>query len=84
MRKEWGVLSCRDVTERASEYLDGDLPRWQRLRVRLHLFICRDCRRYVRQLRAVVDALRRLPSTTVSDETVRSLFESINRSEQKD
>jgi hypothetical protein len=42
------MLSCREVTERASDYLDRALPLRQRLAVRLHLFMCQHCRRYLR------------------------------------
>jgi anti-sigma factor RsiW len=53
------LISCRDVAERASEYLDQELTWRSRLQVRLHLFVCQDCRRYVDQLRATTALLRR-------------------------
>jgi anti-sigma factor RsiW len=56
------MLSCKDVTRRASAYLDGDLGRWERLRLLAHLAICRGCRRYLDQLRITVALLPRLPS----------------------
>jgi anti-sigma factor RsiW len=55
------MLSCKDVTRRASAYLDGDLGSWERLRLRAHLAICKGCRRYLDQLRTTVALLRRLP-----------------------
>ncbi len=45
------MLRCRDVTERASELLDGDLPLRERLALRLHLAMCSMCRAYLDQLR---------------------------------
>lgn len=71
------MLSCREVTERASDYLDRALPLWQRLAVRLHLFMCQHCRRYLRQLRAVVTALGRMPELEVSEEMVRRQVEAL-------
>ncbi|MDO3386978.1 zf-HC2 domain-containing protein [Gilvimarinus sp. SDUM040013] len=43
------MLKCKDVSQRASEYLDGaDRPlKWQ---MRLHLAMCSNCRRFVRHL----------------------------------
>ena len=45
------MLRCRDLTERASELLDGDLPLRGRLALRFHLALCGMCRRYMDQLR---------------------------------
>ena len=49
-RRETGVLKCRDVSERASDLLDGGLPLRVRLALRMHLAICSMCRAYVDQL----------------------------------
>lgn len=54
------MLNCREVTERTSDYLDRALPLRTRLMLRLHIFMCQDCRRYVLQMRALVIALRGL------------------------
>ncbi len=47
------MMSCQEVGELvAGDGLEG--AGWgQRLRVRLHLLMCRHCRRYARQLRAI-------------------------------
>ena len=46
-----GVLRCRDVTERASDLLEGALPLRLRLALRLHLALCSMCRAYLDQWR---------------------------------
>lgn len=51
------MLSCRELTERASLIVDGALPAGERFGVRLHLLICPYCRRFLRQLRGVVGAV---------------------------
>ena len=51
------MLKCREVTDRASELIDGDLDLVTRLRVRAHLVACRECRRFIRQMRATVELL---------------------------
>ncbi len=48
------MLSCREVTQHVSDYLDKTLPLGQRLKLRLHLFVCIHCRRYLKQLRATI------------------------------
>lgn len=55
------MLNCREVSERASDFLDATLPLRVRLQMRLHLLMCRICREYVRQMALVVGTLRRLP-----------------------
>lgn len=52
------MFSCKDVTEHASEYLSKEMPLWDRMQYRLHLFICHNCRNFLRQFRATIGALR--------------------------
>lgn len=54
------MLRCRDIEHHASEYLDQTLPPLLRLRIRMHLLICRNCRRYTQQLRLTVKTLSKL------------------------
>ncbi len=49
------MLSCKDVTERAGDWTDGQLGFRQRLAVRLHLLICAFCRRFLRQYRLAAE-----------------------------
>ncbi|MGE3738390.1 MAG: anti-sigma factor [Geminicoccaceae bacterium] len=57
------MLTCREITERASEHLGHDLGLVERLKVMMHLAMCRHCRRYVAQLAKTVALLRRWPTT---------------------
>jgi hypothetical protein len=52
-------LNCRDATRLISRELDGPLPLGRRLRLRLHLFWCGPCRRFLVQMRALRMAMRR-------------------------
>jgi predicted anti-sigma-YlaC factor YlaD len=54
-------LSCRDVAEQATDYLEDRLPALTTIRVGLHLASCADCRAYVMQIGVVSSALRDLP-----------------------
>ena len=54
-------LTCRDLTDRASEYLDDRLPILTKVRVGLHLASCAHCRAYMEQIDLVSSALRSLP-----------------------
>lgn len=47
------MLSCKQVAAVASDYLDNNTPlKWQ---IRLHLFMCANCRRFVRHLKITRD-----------------------------
>lgn len=51
------MLSCREMSEQASELLESRAPRSQRAAAWLHLAMCRHCRRYFRQMRLTIDTL---------------------------
>lgn len=53
--------TCRDVSELATEYMEGALPLRDSLGVRFHLSRCVACRTYMTQLRKTVALLRGRP-----------------------
>ena len=53
-------LTCREVVELLSDYLDGALDPLERARVAAHLEMCPECTAYLAQLRATIGALGRL------------------------
>ncbi len=50
------MLSCKEVANRASALIDGELSTWDMLQTRLHLAMCKGCGRFIEQLR-VTDQL---------------------------
>ena len=54
-------LTCREVTDRASEYLDDNISILTKFRFGLHLALCIHCRTYVQQIDLVSSALSNLP-----------------------
>ena len=55
-------MNCRDATRLISRELDGPLPFWRRLLLRVHLFLCGPCRDFVRQALLLREAMRRYRS----------------------
>ncbi|MCK9801622.1 anti-sigma factor [Pseudomonas chlororaphis] len=55
------MLTCQEYVACSSDYLDGQLSLRQRLRVRYHVLLCPDCRRFIRQMRVLQATLRVLP-----------------------
>lgn len=64
------MLSCKDVTARATAFLERDLSWWERLQIRLHLAMCAACRRYLAQMAATRELLRRLGRTLRGDDPI--------------
>lgn len=52
------MLTCKEVTHLISESLDRELPFRNRLGARMHLAMCKLCRRYRRQLLFLRNACR--------------------------
>ncbi len=74
------MLNCREVTRLvASDQLQT--AGWRtRLAVRMHLFMCHHCRRYVEQLRAIGRAARRLADGGAEDDVaVRRVLDRVAR-----
>jgi predicted anti-sigma-YlaC factor YlaD len=68
------MLSCKQLTELATDYLEKNLPWRERLRIRLHLWMCIYCRSYMDQMRRVIELLRRLPTDPVPPNLVETLL----------
>jgi predicted anti-sigma-YlaC factor YlaD len=64
------MLSCKDVTARATAFLERDLSWWERVQMRLHLAMCAACQRYLAQMAATRELLRRFGQTLAGDERV--------------
>ncbi|MDP3814837.1 anti-sigma factor [Pseudomonas sp.] len=55
------MLSCKELVARSSDFLDKQLSFRQRLAVRRHLLACKNCRRFIKQMRLSQAVLRQLP-----------------------
>lgn len=71
------MLTCRDVSERATDYMERAMPLRENLAMRLHLGLCGACRAYVGQLRMTVGLLRNRPLGAPSPEASQKLAERI-------
>ena len=60
-------LTCRELVELVTDYLEGALPPAERRRFEEHLLSCAVCPRYVEQLRGTVRLLGRLREDDVPE-----------------
>jgi anti-sigma factor RsiW len=70
-----GTISCQELVELVSDYLDGNLDRRTRRRVRRHLAACDGCTEYVEQMRRTLDVLGSVPVDTLSPHAQEVLLE---------
>jgi anti-sigma factor RsiW len=68
------MLTCKEITELVTEYAEGNLSFMDRLRFQMHIGMCRNCRRYVRQVKATAAALGMLPSPELSPDLEQELL----------
>jgi len=61
------MLKCRDVEEKIGSDEIRHAGLMERLAVRIHLAMCRHCRNYARQLRAIGNAARSVWKSSEQD-----------------
>ena len=69
------MLTCRELTELVTDYLEGQLPLRQRLAFHMHIGMCSHCRRYLKQMRLTVDAMGKLPAVELPQDVSDELLE---------
>jgi anti-sigma factor RsiW len=75
-------LSCRELVELVTDYLEGALPLRERERFEAHMAECDGCDAYVEQVRAVVELAGRTRALESRPETAAllELFRDYRRS----
>ncbi|EUC68609.1 hypothetical protein Y017_04620 [Alcanivorax sp. 97CO-5] len=74
------MLKCKDVVAKADALVDGtSLTMRERIALRMHLLMCHHCRRYVRQLRVLVNTLPR-ETDRLDDAQTRDILEKLDTS----
>jgi predicted anti-sigma-YlaC factor YlaD len=68
-------LSCREVVEILSDYLEGAMTPEDRVRLEEHLTDCDGCTAYLEQLRVTIRLSGRLSEDAVSAEGMAPLLE---------
>jgi anti-sigma factor RsiW len=68
-------LSCQELVELVTDYLEERLQAAERERFEAHLATCAGCRAYLDQMRRTIRLLGRLPQETVSGAARAKLLE---------
>jgi len=68
-------MTCQEVVELVTDYLEGTLGWRDRRRMAKHLKGCDPCVGYIAQMRETLDLLGTVPVDTISPETQAALLE---------
>ncbi len=74
-----GGLTCKEIVELVTEYVEETLPVDMRTRFDQHLSVCHPCVTYVEQMRQTIAALGRLPEESVPQVALDTLLEHFRR-----
>lgn len=86
------TLTCDESTRLVSQSLDDELPRVERVAVRLHAIGCRSCRRYRRQVLFLRQAIQQrlsldnapIPADMqLSDDARRRIAQALSRGDEE-
>ena len=64
------MLTCKQASQIISQSLDRNLSWQERLTLRLHLFICKYCKRFSQQLFTLRVALKRMNENVENDSDI--------------
>lgn len=67
-------LTCREMVELMTEYLEGAMSPQDRARFEEHLSICEGCTNYIGQLRTTIRATGMLSEESIPDEAREELL----------
>jgi anti-sigma factor RsiW len=72
-------VTCAELVELVTVYLEGTLSAEDRAAVDEHLSLCPGCDRYLMQFRATIDLLGELPEETLSSPARERLLDAFGR-----
>ena len=72
-------LTCRELVEMLTEYLENALEPSERAEIERHIVICRGCANYVEQMRSTIDVLARVADESDEDDVPRDALLAIFR-----
>ena len=72
---KYGDMSCQELVELVTDYLEGVLSPQDRLRFETHLSACAWCVDYLNQMRTTIQTLGKLSEDSITDQAKYQLLE---------
>lgn len=60
------MLSCKDISHLASDHIDNNLPFMMKMKVKMHLFMCKKCQIFMSQFKKSIDIVQQVKPTPSS------------------
>ena len=76
------AMTCQQVVELVTDYLEGSLGWRDRRRFEKHLQLCDACTRYIAQMRETLDLLGTVPVDSLSAEAQSTLLDAFRNLER--
>ena len=67
-------LTCKELVELVTDYLEGAMPLEDRLQFEEHIAICPPCRVHLEQMRQTIEILGTLSEKSITPEAERDLL----------
>ena len=80
------MLNCKQFVSQNDELLSAELPFYRKLHLRLHLLMCRHCRRYARQSKLLTSAIKQIYHPASADkvnDVMRTVMDSVKDKDQE-
>ena len=69
-------MTCQELSEIVTDYLEGAMPLRDRIAFDRHLAVCPECRRYVEQMKLTIETLGEVPPEPIPPDVEAKLLES--------
>ena len=73
------MMTCKDINALVTDFLEHSMTLWDRIRFRIHMVMCTNCRNHVHKMEHMVDAMGSIPDDTQVPEEMLKRFESWTR-----
>jgi len=71
------MFSCKDIHDRASQFIDGETSMLTKVGVLMHILMCGKCRLFIKQLRLTIALIKKTPEQQHSKHDLQTIADNI-------
>ena len=71
------MLKCKEISEQASEIVDGNVSGLYKLKVQMHLMMCVHCRSFVKKIKLTKNMVSQLTLAPASEDKIDQIMNGI-------
>jgi len=76
------MLKCKEISEKASDIVDGKITGFDKVKVQMHLLMCKHCRSFISKIKLTRDVVNKLTFSPVSEDKIDKVMDRINEDEK--